>query len=605
MGDGADGQTAAGRKHGCLKWVLGGLAALLLAGLILLTVMWQGLSSWDNEATPWPHLPPQTLWAVHAHDLSTMGKTAFADNGVRALLQSLYAETPPNGAVSGWRSLIPANALDFYDYLGFLHKAVAPNIVMAGATSRDPDATFMIMYPPAWMRFLLNWSGEKLDEVQGAGSDKENPDWFFAERDGWLVSSSSREAVSEVLEGWDSGAHPLGTGSGRIDAHLYFAARTHAVPEKTENKSNEEAAAPAHFTLADPFAAALPPAPPVEEPEKPAVRLLLTPGAKEWNIQGEAGVRNGFQAGDFLFETVAKTLGGKAPALVPPGGCDVAAFARMADNVRSRLRREADEITGARDPSSSHPIRSLGARWIGESWLGNAGNDWVCLAAKPAAAGDGLPYPVLPVFSLGWTLREGARKDRAVKAFSDSLTHWVEAVRSPGGPYALQSLRNAISLERHGDKPEDGGVLTAPAVLFNGARPAWRFVDDSGASMGWLSTDPAGLPDGKNGEARVLGEMKLPESGHVSLAGGWNLGSEFVNALVEWAADRLSMLRDAGVAPWFSGEYDMESLLPAIGRGVLHFPKGSFVGDWETDGKRLVFSARVGHGVGTPDSPKK
>lgn len=583
---------SAGGKGRFLKWAMGCLVLMVLGFVVLVAILWQGLSSWDAELTPWPRLPPKTFWAAHVHDVATVSKAAFRDKGVRSLVQTLSIDTGGSGDAADWRSKLPVNAIRFYDYLGFLHKVVAPNILLIGATDRDPKAMFIITHPPAWMRFLLNWSGEAPGVIQATEAKDDEPATYYSERDGWLISSQHRETVQEVLDAWDTETLPLGPGSGRIDAHVYLAGRTEAATG-TEEKS--EPISPTHFTLADPFAMAASTPATKNQSNQPALRVLLTPDNGNWRVVGEARRRESFRGDDeFLMETVAKILGDKAPALAPAPGQDLALFLTLDDAVRRRIQDSVDGMTQDRDPSRSHPIHSLAARWLGEAWLADAGNEWMFRGAPPVLEQGDLPYPVLPVFSLGWTVVPDRSLEDAAKRFGNSLSNWVEAVRSPGGSPTRQAFLATIS---HSFASDSEGAIAIPSILANGAHPAWRFVEDSATVMGWIATDPAGLPDGKDGEAKVLAAMPVPDPEHAGIAGGWRLSSHFVEALAALLQDRYRMLSLVGMADELPEPDKIKTILPLLQQAAVHFPKGTLSGDLDCEKQRFVFTSRIDHGV--------
>lgn len=608
---------AGGGRRSRLRWAFGCLTVAVLLVALVFVVFWQGLSSWDEEASPWEHLPAETLWAVRIHDVQKMGKAAFKDQGIRSLIEKAAEGVRPPEAGGGafpvdWREFVPVNAVRFYDYFGFLHKAVAPNSVVVGATARDPAAAFMIMYPPAWMRFLLNWSGESLDGIHGADAvEADDQPLYFAERDGWLLSSAYKETLREVLDGWNGGAFPLGPDSGRIDAHVYAAARAAADGDEGGGgkRAPEDEAPPVHFTLADPFAGV--PLPGVSglgeaRREKPLARLLLTPGKEgEWLVSGEARVW-GEVGGDYLAEAVHRALGERVPVVVPPPERDFALFMRMADDVWNGFKDEVDALTPERDPSRAHPVRALAARWVADAWLGNAGREWTALAAAPAVARGDLPYPVMPVFSLGWRVPDGLELARAGETFGRGLEHWLEATTAPGGPFLVQQAKRAFAHSRveAGPGPGLGGELTVPAVAVNGARPAWRFVEDGqGGGMGWIASDPSGLPGDAAGEREVFSTMAEPPSGHTGLAAGWRVGAGFSRAFLEWTADRFELLRRLGVRVDLADGVDLRDVLSWLAEFAAVFPKGSFAGDLEMSDERLVFMIRVSPGVAPAGSP--
>lgn len=600
MGENTDGKNISGRKSGKIKRICGWLFVLMLLVVFSVSFLLYRWSDWDREATPWPMLPPDTKWALHIHDAAAMGKAALRDKGMRALLAAQPGQSERRNPAEEATAYISSNMITLYKYLGFLHTAAAPNVVVSGATFRDPGAVFAIVQPPAWMRFFLQREADTYRAIQVT-------DWFgdsgvfYVERDGWLIVSQTREAVQEVLDGWDAKAMPLGAGSKRNDAHAYFAVRETSAKAAATTVAAPVLEAPAsHFTLGDPFAAAAPVAPRSEKVKaSPSGRLLVRPGEGEWLVWGE-GAESGALAGGGELAGVVEAIGVTAPDVRLASGRDVGMFAVMDEEVRARVGEYSAKMIPEKRPFGENPVVSLAGKWLREDWLARAGNGWVVMAGAPAVEQGELPYPVLPVLTLGWRVGEGnarigtkgtggAADEELVasaRAFGSGLERLIESIRTMEGGWPVQRLRTLVDAQWDG---RSEGRVMLPEVAVNGARLAWRFAEQDGIGMGWVSTDPSGVPGCGGGEVGMLKKVREPGEGHMCVVGGWNVSAGFVRGVLGWVEDRVDMLRNAGVLEREAGKVGVD----VFEKVMVGFPKGSFGVDFAVEGGRCVLYARV------------
>lgn len=578
-----DVMPAEPRKSGCLKWTCGCLACGVVVVGLGAALLWHLLGRWNPGDSAWERLPPSTLLAVEVHDVKTLLGHVVNDQGMRAMLE--YGARHASGP-GGEGTL--ADTRDFLDEISTLHRRlapvftlIAPNTILFGFGGPDGDDVFVMFKPPALMGWHYGFS-----EKGGVGAYGDNEEPFhFAMKDGWLVASDSPDMVQEVVDNWDRGGAPLGAAVGGKEAFLACAVAARREKETAPGGEASEDRVQEGLMFGDPFAAAQPTA------KEFAVRNL---GARFAVFPSDAGWLVLADAAENLEHAPSLLRSAEKPAApdvfsMPPEGFDFGLAARAAPDLRAlALRRLAEDLEV--DPATAHPNRALAWRWLNDGWLANAQSD-LCVLGKPPAATGETAFPPLPVTSLGWVLRDGVSPRAAGEAFTDALTLWLDSLRSPGGPEPLQNLRGGIAYAVNRDGAAPAGVVELPAVAVNGARPAWRFPDAAKPPMGWLATDPEGVPgDGKR-ETPDPTLLARPEPGQVLAAAAWDMRGEFLDAWLTLLLDRLGAMPDPKDA-----EYDKEDVMTAIraGKQVLAaFPRGRFILQCDVEKRTATFRMNV------------
>lgn len=584
MGDDAIG--AAPKKSGCLKWVCGCLLLLVLLGGGTLAVAWHFMAKWTPGESAWERLPPSTRVALEVHDLRAFLGHALNDRGILSLLERVSEQAArrfparnAEGANNPVEELIVLNRR-----FDFLFTAIAPNIVLGGLGGKNGGEFFVVFKAPAWMRWYYNFSTAQTARTSGGAV-------HFIMREGWLIAAESADMLKEILDNWERPAKRLGSAAGDAGPFLSIAVAEEGGGEAAP-ATGEAAGQPEHFMLGDPFAAAPGTAEGTVESGRAALRLTVFPSADGWRILGETGDR--LDTSETPTGLIEKALASLPPPGPAPAGRDVAFSARASDAARTRLLGFLD-ARGPADPDALHPYRALGWRWLRGGWLANAGGDALLLGAPPAET-RGADYPPLPVFSLGWTVAPGVPAERAGREFTNSLGVWLGSLASPGGPEWLQNIRASLRYSTEADGARPSGEIVPPAALVNGVRPAWRFYPDAGPAMGWLATDPAGLPDdGLQSEAAAWMKMAPPEPEWIDARGCWDLGTDFPAAIREAALDRIRTLPASGLFGF--DKKDAAAFVDGALGALDAFPRGSVRLRYDVGGGRGLFLIAVPPGV--------
>lgn len=584
---------------GVLKRILVGLLMGIFLGCGTLLLALYLFGGWNRDATPWSRLPPGTQWALHIHDAAALGKAAARDKGIRSLLSSKTSlaeildsgalpELPQQPASGAPKAIVSPAIVAAYRYFGGFHRLIAPNSIVAGATFREPDAVFAIAQPTAWMRFLLKRGKGKYSEIQTTTRFSED-EVFYVEKDGWVIFSTIQEAVQEVLDGWNSGAVPMGEGSMRQDTHAYFAARSKPARISSAQTFTPTVDAPAsHFTLGDPFAVAMSSTAPesglaqLNENDAYSCRILLQPESGGWLISGDGGKEKRI-ADNPPFDVCMKSA----------EGYDVTMYAVMEASVKAALEEHVGSAFHESDVFDTQSLKTLAGKWLREDWLARAGNSWIGMARSPAVDQGTLPYPVLPVVTLGWKVKDTGEQyiAESAAAFGNGINRLIEALHSHVFTGSLQNVRKMIDATWDGKR---GGSVTVPPVAGNGARPVWRFTE---TGMGWMSTDPEGLPLPEGEGTGALHSMEEPAQGHVSIVGGWHTSDAFVESVIRVLGDRAEMAINSGSLKGIGQQIDFD-VVGRVGRDVLAcFPKGSFSADVGVNEEAVRLFFHIAQGV--------
>lgn len=575
---GEDAIRAEPRSSGCLKWTCGCLACVVVVGGLGAVVLWYFLARWNPGDSAWDRLPPSTVVAVEAHDIKTLLKHSLADKGMQAILEHAAGALPSQAGPE------QVDTKDLFEELTTLHRRfepfftlIAPNTILFGIGGADEDDIFVIFKPPAWMGWFFGFS-----EKSGVGTHGDKHEQFhYSMLDGWFIASESEAMVREVVDNWKSGGKPLGAAFGGKDAFLACAMLKKGGGLTGDAPPPAEDEASLGLMFGDPFAAAQPEAAATAARDA-AARFAILPSAEGWFILAEAA--ESLDGAGPLAASLEKL---RTPDALPatPEGCDFSVAARIAPDVRDAWRSLLAE-RAAVEPSTAHPNKALAWRWLNEGWLANAQGDVAVLGMPPVPAA-GAPYPPLPVVSVGWTIRDGVPPQTAGAVFSKSLTLWLDSLRSPGGAPALQNLKNDIAYTVDGDS----GVVELPAVAVNGARPAWRFPGDAGMPMGWLATDPAGIPGATAQGASDPSRLEPPDVGQVQIQANWDCREAFLDAWLALLLDRLETLPDSATETY--DKDDIESALKTGKQALSAFPRGQIRAEYDAERRRAAAKIRI------------
>lgn len=551
-----------------IGWLL--LGVVIAAALCVVLVHLPG--TWNPEERAWSRLPAGTRWAVQIHDAKGLLDAALRDPGTTSLLadavETVREEFPRAklGIGDGTRS-----AADFLDMLGKMRpilSVILPNALLAAGSGFSPAESFLVFQPPVWMRWLGIFQGWDA-EVQEQRDDGTSRPVYFALHGDWMITAGSRETVLRIVREWDAEKAPLGADAGVETAHLFLAVANPAAAEPPRSGTEAEPeAAPTHFAFADPFAKQAARAGGGADDAaagRGAARLLVMPAETGWNVWGEGAQRGGFGTG----RLDATLLGEETPVDAPPAPFAVTASLRVSSSAKG-------------DFLTSLPGTSAFPDFLRESWLANTGDVWSLLAGEPvlsvAGAGEDAPYPLLPLFGLGWSLSDGLDAARADEIFTNGLEQLLESLRSPDDSDLLRSFLSTLSISRTGS----GGVLNIPPVLVNGARPAWDF---GSGDWGWFATDPDAFP-----LTAPESTLPSPEEGHARIGAGWDFrGNGFFAAATAVIEDRLrNHFADRGTFG--------ERAYRVVRRILEQYPVGNLSGDADTKNRRLEFKAAVSKG---------
>lgn len=596
MGDDAIGATR--RRPSYLKWTCGCLFCLIvLIGLTGL-VVWYALGRWTPGESAWERMPAETQWAVEAHDIKFLLEYGLKDEGMASLLRRLGGLLPEDFLEAETRgrrrTSDPVEELrEVQRAFGSFYTFLVPNIGLMGGTGADEDDIFIIFKPPTLFRWLISPADNtgqitNVDDDPGSGL-------CLASQDGWLIVSPSRDTVQKVLDDWHLSAKPLGPASGRSDAFLSFGYRTPGAGDETANGSTLPAA-PGHFMLNDPFAGAeggLPQTADKRNTLSPNVRFLLLPQVEGWIFYGEVSGGDEMAASPNVLQSVESALGAGAPTHFSGELSDFEIAVRMAPGVRDASLRSLDSLSLPSEVTDN-PRLALGWRWLREAWLANTQGDITLSGEGPPQYGvgekveSGLDVPPIPLFVLGWTIKDGVVPRLAGEEFTNSLKVWLDAVKSPGGTLLMQSIRD--SLDYRVEEQGLEGVVLLPLVHVSGARPAWRFNLESKPPMGWMSTYPSGIPQAIQRGKPLFLRLGTPPQDQFAAAASWDLGQDFLDSFAEWILDRWNSV------PAESKDFDLEQAktgLDVMKACLTAFPRGSMVAHGDTVTRRIVFKGVV------------
>lgn len=542
MGD--DAIRPAPRKSGCFKWALGCLVCVVLVAGISALTLWYFLSRWDAGQSAWEHLPPEVSWAAEVYDVKGILGGAVRDEGIQALLRNINEELRPllreldaGTDPDGIRSLV-----DAYATLSPFYTTVLPNAGIIGAIGSNSGEAFAILQPPRWFSWFVSGENGVVQTIDAQDGDVV----YLTTMDGWALIALDRDTIDLLIEAWPKKAAPLGAGMASQQPYILIADADQRIVQKrvlSRKKQGTQAEAPlpttpsgpGHFMLRDPLAEA--PLAVEAEEEDSYLRMALTSEADGWLFRLEMVGSAHFASASSLIESIDAELGADRPAVALPDASDMELTARLPQDLfENFLENLQDDVEPVGD--NAPPYRRLGWRWFNDAWMRRAGGDFAILASRPAARTEE-SYPPMPVFSLGWTLADPSQATDAAKSFSVALTEWIDAMKASGMPTWLQSAGDS-SVGYTVAPAGDAGVVELPPVLVNAAQPAWRF----NKTMGWLGTDPAGLPDLTVQERIHLDAVKAPAPGEFNAAGSWDLSRDFVDALHAFIADRLESLPD-------------------------------------------------------------
>ncbi|MCC8165315.1 MAG: hypothetical protein LIQ31_03990 [Planctomycetes bacterium] len=574
-----------------MKWTCGCLFGVILVGGMGLVVLWLLLNRRDSSKSGWRHLPPGTIIAAEVHDVKGLLDHGFADPGLSGLLRRVIRPLLPADSPEGdtFQELI-----DAYQMTGFLYRMAAPNSGVVGECLDFPGERFFILQMPPWLRFLMNSSyPASLPHTY----DADDIFLHFGHRDGFLVVAASPELVAEVLDNWDSGANPLGEPPDGDGPRLYVANR----PESVIAESDGATGQPDHFMFADPFA---PPDPgrqtAIGDANVPnAARLSLTPATTGWYVTGEIAPGTDWlgSADHGLNRSIRDVIGMDGRVYRGGNGTGLVARIDVTPEAMEYIRRASARY--ARDASfiPGEFRKDLAVKWLHDAWLASAGTVWH-LAVTPAADHDAdLPFPPLPVISLGWQVRDTTTPDAAGQAYATALAEWLDGLKTEhvgGGRVDLDSL---IRYRLDQNDSGRGGRITLPSILVNGAAPAWRFNTASGEA--WFATDPAGIP-GEGGidalPVRLSVPANMPAAGvQAVIQGEWTVDEPFLDDVFQFVLDRYSSLperyrRDG------QNSLSVVQQVYAIRQALSAYPTGMFTihSDFDSARERFLFHIPYG-----------
>ena len=564
------------KKSGCLKWAVGCLICAVLLVAIAGVTLWYLFSRWEAGQSAWEHLPPEVSWAAEVHDVKGLLGGAVRDEGIYAILRSVNDELRPimrefdiENEPDGLRSLVEG-----YSAFSPFYTTLLPNTAILGGVGAGSSEAFVIFQPPRWFSWFYGDTGGVVQTVEIDRGDE----IYLATMDGWAILAMERDTMDLVLESWRKKAAPLGARMTSRQPYLLMAGtdqnlvrgrmakRRGNSPEALPPEAPDDSAA-GHFMLRDPFAEAPLAGQHVgEENADPNLRMALTSEADGWQFWLELVPSEHFADGLSLAESVDAKVGGERPAVELPDASDMELSLRLPDDLfENMLNNLQDDFSPVDEGAPAY--RRLGWRWFRNAWMGRAGGDFAILASRPVARTDGA-YPPMPVFSLGWTIADGVSGEEASRDFATALADWLDALQKPGeGPKQLELVGESLAYTITPEK--NAGTIELPAVLVNAARPAWRFNE----GMGWLGTDPSGLPAPAVQRRIRLGTVRAPEAGELNAGGSWHLSRDFLDGLNAFVTDRLDSLPDSYFADM--SRDDVRKNLRRIHGVLTAFPKAA------------------------------
>ncbi|MCC8191086.1 MAG: hypothetical protein LIP77_10710 [Planctomycetes bacterium] len=577
-------------RSGCLKWGCGGCVGLV--GLMLLTGLagWFALTRKEASSGAWNHIPPSATAALEVNGLRAMLSSGLADPGVRSLLERAWLRRAANEFLQSFseevlqgQTLEVAQVREALDTYGFLADPFLPDSFLLGLAGPDGEQEmFAIIRTTRGLRWLLGLGGDS--GLRSFTTDDGKSVWYFS-REGWLAVSQTQRVADEILAHWGIPVETVGPALTTTTPHVMAALRF----RKPEAQAADPAPPPPDlpFTMSDPFAPVADPAAGNVPDEMGSaagaagglLRLVLTEEGGVWTVLGVAaddGVgKMDPPPGLAAAEGLARPVAGSSATLLVRGGADVAREAQERfHNCLEKRQRTAD------------PIWPLVKAWLTEGWLDHTAGEFALVLREPAMPfQDGVPP--MPVLSLGWTLATGTNPAEAGRAFSESLATAIEFATVPGAPPPLQAVLDRIAVTtEHGAKGW-GGRVSLPPVAVHSARPAWFFPATGTPAMGWLASDPTGIPDGATPDWQAV---PVPSPSEVGIAMAWNISDNCRKAVGEWVADRWDLLEDQ---PRNETEQRFLTAAEGLTTALTVFPAGSLTATGARRDRRIHFRITI------------
>lgn len=567
MGD--DAIQPAARRSGCFRWTCGCIVIAAALPLLAAVACWWAISGWTPAGSAWEHLPPDAIFAFEANDVGGLLKTAGGDPGAVSLAAAVlrrYQRFLEEHRIP----VEPDLAQTVYDWnesLAWLYTTFFPNYMLIASRSFAPDDTFLIVQPPRWFAWTAG-AAVKEGEVQEIADDEGNR-VFIAFHGEFVVAALNAAIVRHVLDNWPARTAPLGNTAGTDGPYCMIAYRS----GPGESARVGEGTGDAPFLsggLANNFVAPRDPfAPPAAAPAGSRFQALVRAGSAGWNIHFETADAAMPLPPESFAEHMDAAFDAETPDAILPDASDVELALKVPEEYVEKLA----EMTGD--------------DWLRHGWLERAGGTFTLLAARPAVEKEteaaALPYPPLPVVSLGWTLRSL----HAPTPFANFLEESLEKLRARS-PLPEKASRALLHSEAAPDKLS--GALTVPEVLVNGAKPVWKFFVETIPPTGWMATDPAGLPDESLLNRLAVRKLPEPAAGRAAAAANWDMSRVFIDAAAEVAVDRLSQIPD--------GREDFEQLVQFARTLFTVYPRGTLRADINMEARAAQGRAFVPFGVG-------
>lgn len=561
------------KKSGCLRFTCGCLVVVLVGTIIFAFMGWFYLNRWEPGRTAWEHLPPDTLFAIEVHDMKELLERGLSDRGVLSLLSGVerrFASWAKELTMdSAYRDIRYFGELrEFYEQAGFAYRVLLPNII--GVASSDPEAEEYFVYfrPPAWLRLAL--SEEDYQQVEEISDNGESI--YLCIVDGWVILSGTESVVEHARANWHAGGSPFGKKAKIIDPHITVAVRMPAEGNAVNGGDMSQMSGPLFPGGETPGGQGA-----FADGAGEIWRGLLLATPETWEIVGD------YWADADVVPTTAPELVMKsedtilpAPPLGEQDPSQMRLAVKMAETEWRELLGHFPDSSGA---GSSWRDRAM--TWLRWDWLERMQGNILFTADRPVVGATDEVVPA-PVVGAGWLFATG--DGQAGAGYNKGLAELVEAALEPGGP--MGSFANAFSLEMRTDG--HGGVVDAPAVVAYGAKPAWRVYPGAERDMGWLASDPSGLPEEKNG-LYALRETFFTQEEPDAVAFTWDVSQEFLRSGMEFLRDWLAF-------PVTVSEEDAESLIDGAEKAAVFFgafPVGTVNVDVDVENEALRYRGRI------------
>ena len=558
---------------------------VVVAGVVL----WYVLSRWEPGQSTWEHLPPNTVWAVEAHGVNDLLTHISRDEGIMSLIARAAVELDEKKAAftgHGPKSFSEAvNTFSkMFGMFGRFYTIVAPNIGVIGVAGEGGDEFFAIVRPTHLMQKFA-----ELPEADGSIVPLDTDaglHLYMMRIDGWMAVAEDQDLLREIADNWNAKTKPLGPSPERRDAYIAFGFREWQA-ESIGGAAADEPEASSPLMLNDPFAQ--PGSGGDSSADDRYARVLLLVDDAGWHVGGEVAWGKRAFSGKSGFVGSGGDEIWSAPEPARADAADLTVAARAGRELYTSWKGIMEQSAGNAQSAESPPWNSLARLWITQAWLNNAAGDFLLLGTGPAAGMvDGVPP--LPVFSLGWRIDPAVDQVKAKEDFAAALSLLLDSLTAPGGSALEQSVRTAITYEsgRTGQGLE--GVANIPPVMANSARPAWYLPDS--APVGWLASDPSGLPKATPDLTPERGMPPQPGDNTLHAAAAWNISNSFRDALFDVAQDRLETLPDS-IVPWREKLLDN---LDTINGALEIFPEGRARVSCDAEAKVVRFQLRIPHG---------